>query len=123
MRTALAWAVLLAACGPARASVFGLEAMRARSATFATSGFAVVVSWEEEPGANLVLTEPYVDGDRVVFGVLGVASAGRGGRRVRCVDVSDLALPADWERRLFWRGPDGALAPVGEVGRVAACPR
>lgn len=118
-----AFACMLAVgCGASRSSVVSLDGMRARGATFGASGFAVVVSWDGEVGANYVLNEPYVDGDRVVLGVLGMVSSGAGGRRTECVSLAGLALPDDWEHRLHWRAPDGTLTPIDDVGRAEACP-
>lgn len=57
--------LLLVGCGPTRSSVVGLGGMRARDATFATSGFAVVVSWEGEMG----------DGTLAPIGEVGRAEA------------------------------------------------
>lgn len=120
---------LILGCGPMRSSMIGLDSMReSRGAAFAATGDVIVVSRNDPMGGAMVLNHAYLDGDRVVLGAL-VTSSGGAAARVECVDVRALSRAPGWEERIYWRGPDGALARVSDVvtgaeaaALASACP-
>ncbi len=105
-------AAFLISCATPKGSMLDYSHLKSSYAgEFFAHEQTLVLRVENPVGLTVVPYPPRLEEGRVVV-FAGLVSSGGSGERFHGFEISALDPPPDWASLLFWREPDGRLAPV-----------